>query len=183
MPVTPERWSDLEALFGERGAYGGCWCVWWRISRAEFSRNGNRGNRAALKSLVDEGIVPGLLAYRGEEPVAWVSVGPREDFTALERSRTLRRIDDRPVWSVVCFFMAKPYRGRGLMTPLLRAAVTYAKRHGARFVEGYPITPGAGLTGYAGFTGIVSTFRKAGFVEEARPNPRTRIMRKYLVRA
>jgi len=151
--------------------------MWWRISRAEFSRNGNRGNRRALRTLVRAGTVPGMLAYRGGEPVAWVSLGPREDFAALERSTTLKRVDDQPVWSVVCFFVAKPYRGRGVMAPLLRAAVAYARRRGARLIEGYPIDPGDGLTGYAGFTGVVSAFRRAGFRQVARPTPRQYVMR------
>ena len=179
-PVTPERWRDLETLFGERGAYGGCWCMWWRISRAEFSSNGNRGNRQEMKRLVDSGQAPGLLAYVRGEPIAWVSVGPRETFSALERSRTLKRVDDRAVWSVVCFVVAKPYRGTGLMTPLLRAAVDYAKRHGARIVEGYPIEVGGRLSGYSGFTGVASTFRKTGFVEVSRASVRQSIMRYFI---
>ncbi|KRT76662.1 MAG: N-acetyltransferase GCN5 [Armatimonadetes bacterium CSP1-3] len=179
-PVTPERWRDLETLFGERGAYGGCWCMWWRISRAEFSSNGNRGNRQEMKRLVDSGQAPGLLAYVRGEPIAWVSVGPRETFSALERSRTLKRVDDRAVWSVVCFVVAKPYRGTGLMTPLLRAAVDYAKRHGARIVEGYPIEVGGRLSGYSGFTGVASTFRKTGFVEVSRASVRQPIMRYFI---
>ena len=105
--------------------------MWWRIARAEFSSNGNRANRQAMKRLVRIGRVPGLLAYVRGEPIAWVSVGPRETFGALERSRTLKRVDDQPVWSVVCFVVAKPYRGTGLMAPLLRTAIDYAKRHGA----------------------------------------------------
>ena len=178
--VTPKRWRDLETLFGERGAYGGCWCMWWRISRAEFSSNGNRGNRQGMKRLVRTGRVPGLLAYVRGEPVAWVSVGPRETFGALERSRTLKRVDDRAVWSVVCFVVAKPYRGMGLMTALLRAAIDYAKRRGARIVEGYPIEVGASLSGYSGFTGVASTFRKAGFVEVSRASVRQPIMRYFI---
>ncbi|TMD58205.1 MAG: GNAT family N-acetyltransferase, partial [Chloroflexi bacterium] len=62
-PVTPERWHDLETLFGKSGAYGGCWCMWWRASRSEFEKQGNAGNRQALKNSVDAGEVPGLLAY------------------------------------------------------------------------------------------------------------------------
>ena len=37
-PVTPERWSDFETLFGEKGACGGCWCMLWRLTRKEFER-------------------------------------------------------------------------------------------------------------------------------------------------
>jgi len=164
-PVTPERWPDLETLFGERGASSGCWCMWWRLPRAQFQRQAGRKNKEALKAIVDSGEPPGLLAYAEGEAIAWCSVGPRPAFGALERSRTLKRVDDAPVWSVVCFFVAKPYRGRGVMVPLLTAAVEYARAHGATIVEGYPVEPTQRLSGDRGYVGVVSAFRKAGFVE------------------
>ncbi len=181
-PVTPDRWGDLEALFGPRGACGGCWCMWWRLTRAEFDRQKGEGNRLAMKALVESGRVPGILAYAGGAPVGWCSVAPREEFGALARSRVLRPIDDQPVWSVVCFFIAKAYRRRGLTVALLRAAVDYAAAHGARVVEGYPTeskkadAPAAFL-----YMGTVSAFRKAGFVEVARGSSSRPIMR-YTIR-
>ena len=171
-PVTPERWGDLEKLFGERGASSGCWCMWWRLPRAQFQRQAGQKNKEALKGIVDSGQPPGLLAYAEGEAIAWCSVGPRPAFPALERSRTLKRVDDEPVWSVVCFFVAKPYRGRGVMMPLLTAAVEYARAHGARIVEGYPVEPTQSLTGDRGYTGVVSAFRRAGFVEVLRRGTR-----------
>jgi GNAT superfamily N-acetyltransferase len=177
-PVTPERWGDLERLFGERGAYGGCWCMWWRLPRAQFQWQVGQKNKAALKAIVDSGEAPGLLAYAHGEPIAWCSVGPRPAFGALERSRTLKRVDDAPVWSVVCFFVAKPFRRRGVMVPLLTAAVEYARARGASIVEGYPVDPTKGLSGYSGYTGVASAFRKAGFVEVLRRGARP-IMRYY----
>jgi GNAT superfamily N-acetyltransferase len=128
---------------------------------------------------VDAGRPPGILAYLSDEPIAWVSLGPREDFSALERSRVLRRVDDRPVWSIVCFFVGKRYRRQGLMVKLLQAAVAYAAANGAQIVEGYPVDPGAARVdgGSSGFVGLVSAYRKAGFVEVARPNGRRAIMR------
>ncbi len=176
-PVTPERWRDLEALFGEHGASSGCWCMWWRLTRAQFAQQAGQRNKEALKRIVDSGEVPGLLAYADGEPVAWCSVGPRDKFGALERSRTLKRIDDEPVWSVVCFFVAKPFRGKGIMVPLLTAAVKYAREHGAEIVEGYPVEPTKTLTGDSGYTGVASAFRKAGFMEVARSSETRPIMR------
>ena len=47
-PLTPSRGKELEALFGERGASGGCWCMFWRRPRAAFVRQKGGGNRRAL---------------------------------------------------------------------------------------------------------------------------------------
>ena len=116
-PLQPERWDDFEDLFGEHGAFESCWCMWWRLTRAEFQRMLGEENRRAAKSVVDSGEIPGILAYHEGRPVAWCSVGPRENFPALERSRKLKRVDAKPVWSVVCFYMAEDYRGKGLMPP------------------------------------------------------------------
>ena len=122
-PVTSARWNDLEKLFGPRGACQGCWCMYFRLRTSQATRNTASDNKRALKKLVRANAIPGLLAYSGRKPVAWVSLAPREEFAHLEHSRTLTRVDDAPVWSLVCFFVAKEYRRKGLMTPLLRAAI------------------------------------------------------------
>jgi GNAT superfamily N-acetyltransferase len=177
-PVTPERWPDLESLFGENGACDGCWCMWWRLTRSEFAKQKGQGNKAALKRIVEAGEVPGLLAYADGQPVGWCSVAPRETFAALERSRTLARIDEEPVWSVVCFFVARSFRGKGLMPKLLRAAVDYARARGAKIVEGYPVEPVGRLSAASAYTGLASTFRQAGFVEMLRRSETRPIMRR-----
>jgi len=180
-PLTPERWKDLEALFGERGACGGCWCMWWRLKRSQFEKQKGEGNRRALKKIVDSGEVPGLLAYAGGQPVAWCSVAPRETYSVLERSQTLKRIDDQPVWSVVCFFVAKPFRGKGVTVKLLRATVEYVKEQGARIIEGYPVEPKkTRMPDAFAYTGLVSTFRKAGFIEVLRRSETRPIMRYFI---
>jgi GNAT superfamily N-acetyltransferase len=183
-PLTPARWADFEALahFGPSGAIRGCWCMWWRIKRKEFEDNGNAGNKAAMKAIVDGGDVPGLLAYDGDSPVGWVSIGPRPDFGVLGRSPILKPVDDQPVWSIVCFFVHKDYKGQGVSQRLLAAAVSYAAAHGAAIVEGYPIAPKAGEDGdIYSFTGFLTAFQDAGFVEVARRSERRPIMRLHLL--
>jgi GNAT superfamily N-acetyltransferase len=182
-PVTPDRWDDLEQLFGPRGAIGGCWCMWWRVKRKDFEQQQGEGNHDAMCSIVDSGKVPGILAYSDGAPVAWCSVAPREDFPVLDRSPILKRVDDRPVWSIVCFFIAKDYRHQHLSSRMLKAAVDYAAQHGAKIVEGYPITPKKDQAPdiYI-FTGLESTFVKAGFVEVARRSEFRPIMRYSLER-
>ena len=132
-------------------------------------------------SIVESGKVPGIIAYSNDEPVAWCSVAPREDFPVLDRSHVLKRVDDQPVWSVVCFFMAKDYRHKGLSARMLKEAVEYATEIGACIVEGYPITPKKDQAPdiYI-FTGLESTFLKAGFVEVARRSESRPIMRYFI---
>ena len=180
-PLTAERWDDLERLFGPRGAYGGCWCMWWRRSRSEFEAEKGEGNRKALRALVDDGRVPGLLAYEGDQPVAWVSVAPREDYPVLGRSPVLKPLDERPVWCIVCFFVAASHRGRGLTLRLIEAAVDHARAHGATCVEAYPTRPrGRRLPPVSSFMGLPDLFAAAGFEVAARPSDARLIMRREL---
>lgn len=180
-PLTPERWGDFEALFGKHGAYSGCWCMWWRITRSQFAAQQGEGNRLALKALVDEGEVPGILAYDGERAVGWCSLGPREVFASLERSRALKRPDNETVWSVVCFYLARPYRRRGLLKVLLRGAIEYAASQGAHIVEGYPIEPRKStMPDVYAYTGFMTAFIEAGFKESARGATGRPIMRYFI---
>lgn len=180
-PLTPERWADFERLFGPSGACDGCWCTFWRQTRAEYASNRGARNHALMRRLVERGARPGLLAYRAGEPVAWCAVEPREAYPSLERSRTLRRIDDEPVWSITCFFVARGERGRGLMEALVEAAVRHAKQNGATVVEGYPVDADGGRTdNVTAYTGIVSAFARRGFREVARGGKRRVIMRRTL---
>lgn len=180
-PLTPDRWRDLEALFGPRGAVGGCWCMWWRIKRTEFERRQGDGNKRAFKKIVKSGEEPGILAYAGGQPIGWCAVAPREAYPVLDRSPTLKRVDDRPVWSVTCFFIARPWRRQGVTVALLKAAIEYAARRGATIVEGYPVAPKKdSMPEMYAFTGTASAFRKAGFVEVARRSETRPIMRYML---
>jgi len=177
-PLTPERWGDLEKLFGARGACGGCWCMWWRVPRSRFEKQKGVVNRRALRRIVDSGDTPGLLAYRDGEPVGWCAVAPRTAYTVLERSRVLKPVDDEPVWSVVCFFVAKGHRGRGVSVKLLQAAVRHARSLGAHVIEGYPVEPRRGrMPDVFAWTGLAGGFREAGFKEVARRSPTRPIMR------
>lgn len=178
-PLTAGRWDDLERLFGVRGACGGCWCMWWRIPRKQFDAQKGEQNRAALRALVDSGAVLGILAYEDGQPIGWCAVEPREAYPALNRSRTLKPLDEQPVWAVTCFFVARSYRKRGVTTALLRAAIGYVREQGGRIVEGYPVVPkrDGEMPAVFAWTGFVSAFEQAGFTERARRSPTRPIMR------
>jgi GNAT superfamily N-acetyltransferase len=177
-PLTAAAWPELEALFGPRGACAGCWCMWWRIPRAQWQRQKGEGNRAAFRRIVEGGAVSGLLASFEGRAVGWCAIAPRSDYPVLARSRILKPIDDEPVWSVTCFFVAPGWRRRGVTAALLDAAVGFARRNGARIVEGYPVDPAKDQPDPFVFTGLASAFRRAGFTEALRRSPRRPIMRR-----
>jgi GNAT superfamily N-acetyltransferase len=187
-PVTPDRWGDLETLFGPRGACAGCWCMYWRQASREFEELKGEPNRRALRAIVAGGPPPGLLAYADGQPAGWCAVAPRADYPRLERSRILARVDPspgsgqvEPVWSVPCFFIARAHRRQGITTRLLDAAARYAAAHGARVVEGYPIEPrNPNMPPVFAYTGIASAFRAAGFVEVARRSETRPVMRRVM---
>jgi len=180
-PLVSDRWEDLEALLGSRGACAGCWCMYWRQTQREFEAGAGEPNRFALRKLVEIGKIPGLLAYHNGRAIGWISLGPRQDFQRLARSRILKPVDEQDVWSVVCFFVAKEYRRQGLTVHLLQKGVRYAASCGAAVVEGYPIAVKSGNTPAVFlYTGTVSAFMKAGFVEVARRSETRPIMRYYL---
>src|SRR5258705_5271723 len=139
--VTPERWPDIEKLFGERGACGGCWCMFWRIPRKQYETDKGLKNKRAFQNLVMAGAKPGIVGYLGDEPVAWCAVAPREQYIALERSRILKPVDEQLVWSLSCLFVQKGHRRQGIASKMLRGAVEFAAREGARIIEGYPVDP------------------------------------------
>lgn len=180
-PLTADRWADFEQLFGPRGACAGCWCMFFRQSRTEFNLFKGDANRQAMKEIVESGEVPGLLAYAGEQPVGWCAVSPRETFTALKRSRTIKPVDDQPAWAVVCFFVEKRHRRQGVTVGLLEAAARWVKEQGGTLLEGYPLEPGKDVPDVWAFEGIQGAFLKAGFTEVARPGGGKRtIMRRFL---
>jgi len=182
-PATPARWNDFESLFGPRGACAGCWCMYWRLTRPAWTKGQGAGNRRAMKKIVEGERPPGIIAYAGARPVGWCAVAPRETYSTLERSRILKPVDERPVWSVTCFFVARDHRRSGLTSDLLKAAAAFARKHGATALEGYPVEPRKGrMADVFAFTGLASAFRKAGFHEVARRSETRPIMRLELRR-
>ena len=168
-PLTADRWADLERLFGPRGAYGGCWCMWWRLSGREFEEAGSDGRHAMLQARSRQEPPPGLLAYDADgNPIGWIAVAPRAEFGRMQRSPKLKPVDAEPVWSINCFYIDRQSRRHGVATALLVAAVEHAAQYGAELVEGYPIDP-AEPTGHEDFfTGSLDLFLAAGFSEVAR---------------
>jgi GNAT superfamily N-acetyltransferase len=156
-PLTPDLWPALEDLFGKPGASNGCWCMYWRIGGA-YRERPREENRADLRSVVQRGPPPGLLAFDGDRAVGWCQVTPRSALPHLEGSTRFGPLDQRPVWSVSCFFVRRGYRRQGVSSALLAAAIRFAREAGAPAVEAYPSTKDPKW-----YTGLASTFARAGF--------------------
>lgn len=186
-PVTADLWPELERFFGPRGAYANCWCAFFRVRSKEFEagcRDKGAGNKLLMRRLTLDNQVPGLLAFRDQTPIGWVSVAPRDQFARVLNSRLLRPPEppdpttDDAVWSVVCFWAPKQHRGQGVADVLLEAAVDYAYAHGANVIEGYPVDTSKNWPGIdAIYHGTVGLFERAGFVAVRHPNERRAVMR------
>ena len=176
-PLTPDRWRDLEALFGPRGACGGCWCMWWRMRPKGYKARKGEGNRRAFRALVAAGPPPGLLAYDGGRAVGWCAIGPRASLPRLDNSRNLAPVDDQPVWSISCLFVAKDAREQQVATRLVRAATDYALAAGATTVEAYPVDPPKRQVDAFVWTGLLSNYLCNGFREVKRRAPTRPIVR------
>ena len=175
--VSQERLADLERFSAEHGRFSYCSCMRWRMTSSEYRRSSKADRLVALRHRIRSGEATGILAYHDERPVGWCSVAPRESYAALVRSRTLPPIDDKPVWSIVCFFVDAHYRRRGLTLGLLEAAVSYAASEGAKIVEGYPVDPAAPSYTYMGST---NTFLRAGFTDETPRGQARDVMRRKI---
>jgi len=176
-PLTSTLWTDFEHLFGARGACGGCWCMFWKLRGKAYHENTGEPARQMQKSIVEEGTVPGLLAFDGDEPVGWIAVEPRSAYPKLAHSRILKPVDEADVWSVTCFFVAKQVRRQGLTVELLKAAVDYVSQQGGHIVEGYPVETKEHMPAAFIYTGTAAAFQKAGFVEVERRSEKRPIMR------
>ena len=174
-PLESSDWPVIVQLFGEKGACGGCWCMWPRVPRGGKLWEDLKGakNRERFRRLVRAGEVHGVLAFCGETPVGWCCFGPRRTFPRLETVRALKRDWSDDTWSIVCFYIPAAWRGRGIATQLLEAASKRALTLGAREIEGYPAVPnkpGQPLPAVFAWTGVPALFERAGYF--AVPGPK-----------
>jgi GNAT superfamily N-acetyltransferase len=181
-PLTKERWSDLVELFGRPGASiaRSCFCMYYRRSGGGGGVGPGAANRRAMKALVDRGVVPGLLGYQDGRPIGWISLGPREDYEKLQRSPVMKPVDDKVVWSIVCFFVDSKARGKGVSEALLKAAVDYARSKGVTLIEAYPVDKRERSQNDFLWFGAKSMFDRAGFKELARRKETRPVVRRAL---
>jgi GNAT superfamily N-acetyltransferase len=164
-PVTSSNWDKFAALFGDRGACANCWCMFYRLKPAEFKEGKvNDINKNRMKSLIWDQKQVGIIAIHEGQAIAWCAFAPREDYLKLENSRVHKRIDDKPVWSIPCFFIHKNYRRKGISVALLKGVLEYARKNKMGIVEAYPTIPTVEkLPDSFVWIGLFKSFERAGF--------------------
>jgi GNAT superfamily N-acetyltransferase len=180
-PLTRNNWDKFVQLFGEKGACGNCWCMYYRRKKADFIEGKtDEGNKTAMKELVWSDQPTGLLAFYEEQPIAWCAFAPREDFLKLENSRVHKRIDTNAAWSIPCTFIDKKFRRQGVSVALLKGVIAYAKQNGIKIIEAYPTIPTQEkLPDSFAWIGLLKSFERAGFVVVDRTSKSRPMVRYY----
>lgn len=177
-PLTPDRWDDFERLFGKNGACDGCWCMYWRVRHKDFEKRSGAENRSDFKEIVNEDRQPGILAYINEQPVGWCSIAPRTEFRErINHSHVFKPIDDKPVWSILCFYVHKDFRKHGVAGQLLKGAIAFARDHGAKTLEAFPKDFDGKASDADIYMGTIDLYQSYDFVEVYRRHPKRPIMR------
>ncbi len=188
VPANEATWEDLQRVLGTRGQGALCQCQRYRLRPGEtFSRSPVEERAERLHEQTNAGCpeaesTSGLVAYLGDEPVGWCAVGPRPSYEGLVRHFRVPwdgRDEDRTdpdVWAITCVFTRAGFRKRGVSRALVRAAVNFARRRGARALEGYPMTRTDVLAEEL-HVGTLATFETAGFTEVNRPSARRAVLR------
>jgi len=188
VPANEASWDDLQTVFGTRGTASRCQCQRYKLRPRESFASFPVEERAhRLRQQTDSGhressTTSGLVAYLGGEPVGWCAVEPRTAYAGLLRNNRVpwaERAEDKnddSVWAVTCIFTRAGFRKRGVSRALARAAVTFARKRGARAIEGYPITTKNVILEEL-HVGTEGMFADAGFREVSRPTLRRVVMR------
>jgi GNAT superfamily N-acetyltransferase len=181
-PLTKSNWNKFVQLFGDKGACGNCWCMYYRLKKSDFLEGKvNDGNKTAMKNIVWENKPTGLLGFYEGQATAWCAFAPREDFIKLENSRVNKRIGNKPVWSIPCFFIQKDFRRHGISVELLKGVAKYAEKNGIKIIEAYPTIPTQEkLPDSFAWIGLYKSFERAGF-EIADKTSKNRPMVRYYI--
>jgi GNAT superfamily N-acetyltransferase len=181
-PVIKKNWDKFVTLFGDNGACGNCWCMYYRLSKSDFiSGKKENGNKHSMKKIVWSDKPVGLLGLLEGHPVAWCAFAPRKDFIKLEKSRVHKPIDNQDVWSIPCLFIDKNHRKSGISLLQLIGAIDYAKKHNIKILEAYPIIPTQEkIPDSFAWVGLYKTFEQAGFEIVDRTSKNRPMVRYYI---
>jgi len=183
--VTPERVADYLDFFDHRAfrdfpAWQSCYCMETHRHHTddEWSARTGVDNRTDMQAMIRDGGVTALLAYVDGKPVGWCNYGETTRLSGVMMKLKLDAAEHAGVGSVSCFVIAAPYRGHGVATKLLDAAIERIQARGLRAVEAYPRRQ-EDRSAQAHYRGSLRMYEKAGF-EPYRETERYFVMRKSL---
>lgn len=171
--VDKDRWADFEQLFESRGGPKACWCMVWRAEGSETRLTKGTDRKCAIEARIKGGVPVGLLGYLGAVPVAWCSIAPRASYRRLG-GLTVPGEAEVDVWSLACFFAKREFRGQGVVSQTIQAAIRHVQMRGGKVVEAYPVDPESPSYRFMGFR---PSFEKAGFQYVGDAGTRRHIMR------
>jgi GNAT superfamily N-acetyltransferase len=180
-PLSKDNWEKFVQFFGNKGACGNCWCMSFRLKKQDFEEGKeDDGNKTAMKKLVWADKPTGILGFYDGQPIAWCAFAPRENFLKVENSRVHKRIDNKPVWSIPCFFIDKNFRRQGVSVELLKAVIKYAQKKKIKIIEAYPTIPTQEkLPDAFAWIGLYKSFDKVGFKIADRTSKNRPMVRYY----
>lgn len=172
-PVTKATKADFEALFESPGGPSYCWCMYTRVTKeeAKTANTDVKARKPMMMERIAKRVTIGLVGYDKGEPVAWVSIAPRETFPHLKGPEAE---DGAKVWSLSCMYVKRKQRGEGLGHQLIEAAVKFAKKRKADIVEAYAVHPDSPSYRNMGF---IPAYEKAGFEKVEKLGTRRTVMR------
>jgi len=159
-------WDAFAALVDRNdGVFGGCWCLGFHLEGGDKTLTAAMRRRRKLER-VQEGKAHAALVFDRDDCVGWCQFGAPDEVPRI-KSRAVYEKGQRslPDWRIVCNFVGKGHRRRGVATAALAGALDLIARLGGGTVEGYPEEAGAVPAGFL-FNGALSTYERLGFTRD-----------------
>lgn len=157
--LTSDTWTDFVALMQTDAQCSDCWCL---NHREPAGCSTGSAAQAKMQQLTTENKVGGLLAYQDQKCVGWIAIDPMSELVGHDCQPSGKPNE----WSIHCIFVRDGFRGQGISTALIRAAIDFAKSNGASLISAFPI-PSENRKRFpvneAEFSGRFSTYSKMGF--------------------
>jgi GNAT superfamily N-acetyltransferase len=155
-------WDAFAALVEQNnGVFGGCWCM-------GFHPDGLKNTTPALNrqrklDRVREGKTHAALVFDGDSCVGWCQFGAPDEVPRIKNRAAYEKSQSSPPdWRIVCNFVGKGHRRKGVATAGLAGALDLIAGLGGGTVEGYPEDAGSVPAGFL-FNGALSTYEQLGF--------------------
>jgi GNAT superfamily N-acetyltransferase len=183
--VTPVRVRDYQSFFDHDAfrdypGWQSCYCMETHRTQTdeEWAVRTADDNRRDMTAGIEKGGVTALLAYVDGKPVGWCNYGETTRLNGVMHRFGLNVAEQQGVGSLACFVIAAPYRGHGVATKLLEAALERLRTRGVKTAEAYPVKETK--SAQSNYRGPLGMYTAAGF-EPYRQTGRHLIVRKSLI--